>query len=261
MVRMGDATGPQFPLQKLANRAALAVTGPDAEAFLQRIVTADVGAANYAALLTPQGKILADFFLLKTADGYLLDCALSQAASLLQRLTLYKLRADVKIEKRDLEIGVSSGEIAMSFAYRDPRDARIGWRCFAGPGTLPPAQGYDAARISLGLADSDADIGSGALFPHEANLDRLGGVSFTKGCYIGQEVVSRMEHRGTARNRIRPVMFDGPSPAKGTEIRSGNISVGTVLSSTGNLGLALVRLDRLAAPLVAGDRIAKVEAA
>jgi folate-binding protein YgfZ len=264
MVRMGDATGLHFPLQKLANRAALAVTGVDAEAFLQRIVTVDVGAATYTALLTPQGKILADFFLVKTADGFLIDCAASQMAMLLQRLSLYKLRADVKIDKSTFEIGAASEEIAGPLSYRDPRDARIGWRCFAEPGTLPNAEGYDAARILLGLAESDTDIGSGQLFPHEANLDKLGGVSFTKGCYIGQEVVSRMEHRGTARNRIRPVVFDGPSPAKGTEIRSGESSIGTVLSSSGNHALALVRLDRLAeatAPLVAGDRIAKVEAA
>jgi folate-binding protein YgfZ len=114
-------------------------------------------------------------------------------------------------------------------------------------GTLPPtATGYDAARIALGLADSDGDIGSGELFPHEANFDQLGAVSFTKGCYIGQEVVSRMEHRATARSRTLPVTFDGAAPARGAAIKSADKIIGSVLSSAGNAALALLRLDRMA---------------
>jgi folate-binding protein YgfZ len=115
--------------------------------------------------------------------------------------------------------------------------------------------GYDAARIALGLADTDADLGSGEFFPHEANLDQLGGVSFKKGCYVGQEVVSRMEHRGTARSRILPVALDAEAPPKGSDIRSGEKQVGTLLSSDGHHALALVRLDRLAdasEPLLTG---------
>ena len=119
----------------------------------------------------------------------------------------------------------------------------------------PEARGYDLARIALGLADSEVDLGAGEFFPHEANLDQLGGVSFRKGCYVGQEVVSRMEHRGTARSRILPVTLAGETPPKGTDIRAGDKQVGTLLSGAGDQALALIRLDRLAeaaAPLEAG---------
>ena len=131
-------------------------------------------------------------------------------------------------------------------AYADPRTALIGWRIVTAKGTLPEGSGYDAARIALGLADSDGDIGSGELFPHEANFDQMGAVSFSKGCYIGQEVVSRMEHRATARSRILPVTFDGAAPPRGAAIKSADKIIGSVLSSAGNAALALLRLDRMA---------------
>jgi folate-binding protein YgfZ len=136
--------------------------------------------------------------------------------------------------------------------YRDPRSTDIGWRVIGAP--EGEAEGYDAARIAAGLADTSADLGSGEFFPHEANLDQLGGVNFRKGCYVGQEVVSRMEHRGLARSRILPVVLEGAAPLKGTDIRSGEKQVGTLLSSSGSSALALIRLDRLAdatAPLMA----------
>jgi hypothetical protein len=255
---------PGFPLQKLPERAALAVTGADSAAFLHNLVTADMltlsdGAAAYAALLTPQGKMLFDFFVFKTGDGFLLDHAASQAAALMQRLAIYKLRAAVSISPRaDLEVGVSSGFISMPLSYRDPRSSDLGWRCFRKEGTLEEGAGYHCARIAAGLADTDRDLGSGAFFPHEANLDQFGGVDFDKGCYIGQEVVSRMEHRGTARSRIVPVSASGNLPVKGTAIESGGKQIGTTLSSEGSRGLALLRLDRLAeseAPLQARGMI------
>jgi hypothetical protein len=244
---------------RLENRAVLAVKGPDAAHFLHNLLTADVeqledGAARYAALLNPQGKILFDMMVLRRGDGFLIDCAAGQRADLIKRLTMYKLRAKVEIAARDdLQVSVSPGEIAGGFP--DPRPAEIGWRAI-GTGQDAEAVGYDAARIARGLADSAADIGSAELFPHQANLDQLGGVSFKKGCYVGQEVVSRMEHRGTARNRILPVTVTGAMPPKGTEIRAGEKLVGTLLSSSGPFALALIRLDRLAeaqGPLVAGE--------
>ena len=121
----------------------------------------------------------------------------------------------------------------------------MGWRMIAEKGKLPMGTGYDAARIAMGLADSDGDIGSGELFPHEANFDQMGAVSFSKGCYIGQEVVSRMEHRATARSRILPVTFDGAALPRGAAIKSADKVIGSILSSAGNAALALVRLDRL----------------
>ena len=248
----------------LPGRAVISVRGPEAGHFLHNLLTADIdhlaeGEATYAALLSPQGKILFDMLVLKAGDGFLIDCAAGQRADLMKRLAMYKLRARVELAARDdLAVGVSPGEVAGS--YRDPRSPEIGWRIIGAPGA--EAEGYDAARIAAGLADSVADLGSGEFFPHEANLDQLGGVNFRKGCYVGQEVVSRMEHRGTARSRILPVTVDGATPPRGTEIRAGEKQVGTVLSSAGQKALALIRLDRLAeatAPLVADGATVRVQ--
>ena len=256
----GEATDMRdidFKAGRLPGRAVLAVQGPDAGHFLQNLLTADVehlepGSATYAALLSPQGKILFDMLVVRAEDGYLIDCAKGMAAALMQRLSMYKLRAKVEIARRD-DLAVSVSPVDVTGFYRDPRSPEIGWRGFV-PAEGPEAEGYDAARIALGLADSEADLGSGEFFPHEANLDQLGGVNFRKGCYVGQEVVSRMEHRGTARSRILPVTLEAEAPPKGTEIRAGEKQVGTLLSASGRTALALIRLDRLAeatAPLAA----------
>ncbi len=242
----------------LPNRVLFHVEGPDAGHFLHNLVTADIegltpGQAAYTALLTPQGKILHDFFVLNTGERYLIDCAASQRAELVKRLGFYKLRAKVTVSPSEDEVAVAMERPSSPLAFADPRCAALGWRFAVPAGSLPDNLDYEAARIEIGLGDSGADIGSGELFPHEANLDQLGGVSFKKGCYVGQEVVSRMEHRGTARSRILPVALDGEGPAKGAEIRSGEKLVGTLLSASGGAALALIRLDRLAdatAPLL-----------
>lgn len=240
-----------FLMQVLWERAVLSLEGVEAETFLHNLVTADIlglveGQARYAALLTPQGKILFDFFVLKTAEGYLLDCSASQLPELKNRLMFYRLRAKVTIaERKDLEVGVSPGQPPGLMAYVDPRTPLVGWRIITEKGKLPVGSGYEVLRTTLGLADSDGDIGTGQLFPHEANLDQLGAVSFTKGCYVGQEVVSRMEHRATARSRILPVQFDGAAPPRDAAIKGAEKTVGSVLSSAGNIALALIRLDRL----------------
>jgi folate-binding protein YgfZ len=249
MVLMANSS---FLMQVRRDRAVLSLEGAETENFLHNLVTADVlglaeGEARYGALLTPQGKILFDFFVVKTAEGYLLDCAASQLEELSKRLMFYRLRAKVTItERKDLEVGVSPERSLGMTAYADPRTSLIGWRVIAEKGKLPPGTGYDQARIALGLADSDGDIGSGELFPHEANFDQLGAVSFSKGCYIGQEVVSRMEHRATARSRILPVTFEGAAPPRDAAIKSADKIIGSVLSSAGNAALALLRLDRMA---------------
>jgi hypothetical protein len=257
-----------FSLQKLAGRALVRVEGAEAETFLHNVLTADLqglapGVARYAALLTPQGKILFDMFVVKTDEGFLIDCSAAQRADLMKRLGFYRLRAQVTIAAADeFEVGVASERPQAERAYADSRLAGIGYRVIAPAGRLPEGAGYDTARIRLGLADSDADLGSGEFFPHEANLDQLNGVSFTKGCFVGQEVVSRMEHRGSARSRVLPVKLDGPAPAKGTAILSGDKTVGSLLSSSGKDALALLRLDRLAeavAPLLTDSVKVKVQ--
>jgi len=221
------------------------------------------GEACYGALLTPQGKILFDFFILADGDRFLIDCATARADALLQRLMLYKLRARVEIG-RESGLGVAAAwdgapePPARVLAYADPRVDGFGHRLIAAPETLAgfanaDAAKYRARRIAAGLADA-GDIGSGEMFPHEANLDQLHGLSFTKGCYVGQEVVSRMQHRGTARSRVVPVAIAGEAET-GAAVTAGGRSIGRLLSVGGNEGLALIRLDRAAAAKAEGQAI------
>lgn len=247
-----------FSAQILPTRGVLRVAGHGALAFLHNLLTANVasltpGQAAYGALLTPQGKILHDVFVLADADGALVDCASVQAEGLLQKLRMYRLRAKLELEMDATRaVAVAADGSLGAGAYADPRLAAMGTRAVVPAGSLATGTGYDSRRIALGLADSAADIGSGEMFVQEANLDLLAGVSFTKGCYVGQEVVSRTHHRGTARSRILPVRLDGPA-AHGAEVTSGGVRVGSLLSFIGENGLALLRLDRLAdatAPLL-----------
>jgi tRNA-modifying protein YgfZ len=258
----------------LADRAVLRLSGRDRTTFLQGLVTADIlglaaGAARWVALLTPQGKILFDFLVVEQGDDILLDCARAQLEELMKRLAFYKLRAQVSIEPvpgmavaaalPDCQIAVPS-----AIVFADPRLTDLGSRALISDDHLSAlnadASDYRARRIALGIPDTVEDIGSGVLFPHEANLDQLGGVSFTKGCYVGQEVVSRMEHRGTARNRILPIAADRPL-IKGSDITGRGRAFGQVLSCEGTRALALIRLDRLAEALDAGDPIIADDAA
>ena len=252
---------------ELSDRAVLRLTGADARSFLQGLVTADVDhlsetQALYAGLLTPQGKILFDFFLAQSGDEIFIDCAKPQAADLTKRLTFYKLRAAVEIadvsEERTVVAiwgGDAPGDTSHAVSYADPRFSQAGTRLLVAAGEIDAVAGqlgfaradeadYHAHRIALGLADSVRDIGSGEHFPHECNFDQIGGVDFKKGCYVGQEVVSRTEHRGTARKRMVPLHFNGAAPVSGTEITGNGKAVGEVLSTAGTLALGLIRLDR-----------------
>jgi folate-binding protein YgfZ len=253
----------------LSNRAVVAVEGAEAREFLHSLLTSDLlplttGQAAYGALLTPQGKILFDLFAVATEAGFLLDAAAATAEDLVKRLTMYRLRRKIEIGlKADLAIaGIWGSDVPPVFEdsmlFRDPRAAAMGWRAIGLLARLEAAatadaDRYEAHRMALGIADSGRDIGSGQLFPHEANLDQLNGVSVTKGCYVGQEVVSRMEHRGTARSRIVPVRFDGREIAPETAISAGGRSIGRILSTIDGRGLALMRLDRAEAARAAGE--------
>lgn len=245
-----------FAAQILPSRAVIRLAGEAPLEFLHNLLTCQLAGMPertwaYGALLSPQGKIQHDVFVIHEGGTVFVDCAASQVAGLMQKLKLYRLRARIEITPDEsLAVSVGSEE---GLAATDPRVATMGLRAITGAQSLPAGEGHDEARIVNGLADSDSDIGENQLFPHEANFDFLHGVSFSKGCYIGQEVVSRMQHRGTARSRILPVRAEQSLPAKGTGIRSGETLVGEMLSSRGPLGLALVRLDRLAeasAPLL-----------
>lgn len=249
---------PPFPPQILPDRAVISIVGDGALAFLHNLLTMDLTEAKpaYGALLTPQGKILHDVFVVPDSGVIWIDVAAAQAAELLKKLMLYRLRAKFDISLRtDRMVGVAHSDALPAPAYADPRLAAMGFRAVVDTAVLPPGTGYHETRLRHGLADSAADIGSGEMFVHEANLDQLHGVSFSKGCYVGQEVVSRTHHRHSARSRIVPVQLTGPAEF-GSAVISGDRRIGTLLSSIESHGLALLRLDRLAEitlPLFAGQ--------
>ncbi|HEY7750563.1 MAG TPA: folate-binding protein [Aestuariivirgaceae bacterium] len=234
----------------LHDRGLIGISGPDAWKFLQDLVTADVPQPAeeklvYAGLLTPQGKILFDFFILCDRQGYRIDCPLQQRDQLLKRLMFYKLRAKLDITTLDDAITALIGEPAGG-AISDPRTDDMGARLYGSKREGRAAlEDYHMRRIALGLAEAGSDYASGELFPHEANFDQIGAISFRKGCFVGQEVVSRIEHRGTARSRILPCRVKGELPAKGSEVTANGKVIGTTSSATDGWALALLRLDRL----------------
>lgn len=244
--------------QPLNDRGVVAVRGADAGPFLQGLITNDLDGlseqrAIFAGLLSPQGKLLFEFVVAKTQLGFLLDASANQTAHLVKRLTLYKLRAKVDIE--DVSAAHSVVAVAGDGGHADPREAAMPRRLVVlrEPGSFDSAFGdYDTCRIALGIPEGSKDYAFGELFPHEAMFDQLNGVSFTKGCYVGQEIVARMQHRGTARSRFLIVNASTPLPPMGTEVRAGETPLGAMGSSVGTQGLALVRLDRLGDAYKAG---------
>jgi folate-binding protein YgfZ len=256
----------------LPDRGIVEVDGNDAVDFLQSLLTNDVeqagpGRAIFTGLLTPQGKILLDFLIYSpSADRYWLDCPRASAAELAKRLTLYKLRAKVTVADRSAEMVVAAGNAdapeAMA-SFPDPRHPALPRRHFLPAASVAAladgAAAYHAARIALCVPEGGLDYRYGEAFPHEVCYDLLNGVDFEKGCYVGQEVVSRMHHRGVAKTRIAGVTSASPLPPPGTEITGGEYPVGTMGSAAGDLGIALVRLDRAdeairhGVPLHAGD--------
>ncbi len=254
----------------LSDRAVVRVSGPAASSFLQGLITNDIDKAKpagaiHAGLLTPQGKILFDFFVVPAGEGFLLEIAKAKAAELVQRLGFYRLRAEVEIaEDPVFAVAAAWGEPARlpdgALAYADPRLPALGERILLPAGTSLGNHGctqtgedkYHAHRIALGVPEGGRDYAFGDAFPHEAMFDQLAGVDFNKGCFVGQEVVSRMEHRGTARKRIVGVEGEGPLPPSGTDITAGGASIGTLGSVSGSSGLALLRLDRAEEAKAAG---------
>ncbi len=245
---------------KLSARGLISVAGSQTRKFLQGLLTADISRLDQqpaipAALLTPQGKILVEMIVVGREDGALLDCPASEVAGLLKRLQIYKLHAKIEIADRTAELAVMwHPERPEADWIADPRYPDLGARAI-----VPAAEArgdatdtYEHRRIALGIAEQGADYGTSEVFPHEANLDQLGGVDFDKGCYVGQEVVSRMQHRGTARSRFVPVSGISDLPERGTAITAGGKSIGTMGSHRGRIGLALLRLDRLTEAVAAG---------
>jgi folate-binding protein YgfZ len=254
----------------LAARGVLRVRGGDARKYLQGLITNDIGkaqgaAAIHAGLLSPQGKILFDFFIVPEGDGFLIDVAQEKADELQKRLVFYRLRAQVEIAAEpSLVVAAAWGGTPRlpegATLYADPRLPELGFRMMIPKGTAAPdlacedatEEDYTAFRIGLGVPEGGRDYAFGDAFPHEALFDQLNGVDFKKGCYVGQEVVSRMEHRGTARKRIVPVEGNAPLPASGTSVEADGVPIGTLGSVSGASGLALIRLDRAEEALAGG---------
>ncbi len=246
----------------LTSRALLMLSGNEVVGFLQNLVTCDVekltvGQANFGALLSPQGKILFDFFLIKREDGFLLDIDAQSRADLTKRLMFYKLRADVKIESVDQNI-IAIWNDNKDLGDSDPRFSGMGHRLYGENITTNSKEAdWHQMRIAIGMPHSGEDFELGTAFPHEVLMDQFGGVDFTKGCYVGQEVVSRMQHRGTTRKRIVCVQsFQNNSlPTSHPEILSEERAIGLLGSTSAAIGIALVRLDRMDAAVKSGNAV------
>src|SRR6195952_4574908 len=261
----------------LPDRGVIKLSGDDARGFLNNLVTSEIevvtpGTARFGALLTPQGKIVTDFLVTEAPAGHggglLIELPRDLAQPLATKLGFYKLRAKVVVENLTDSLGVLAvwdGEPAMKpdLAFADPRNETLGWRILVPEelkqkvadligADLVESEAYEAHRIGSGAPRGGLDFMYGDAFPHETNMDRLHGVDFDKGCYVGQEVVSRMQHRGTARTRTVKVVLDDFSPEAGATVLAGEKPMGTMGSTAGGNGLALLRTDRVADALDAG---------
>jgi len=269
---------PPAHIALLADRGVVRIAGADAARLLQGVISNDINlldrlAAVHAGLLSPQGKILFEFFVAPAGDGFLLETARDKAADLAKRLLMYRLRAKATIAdaSADYRLLVLWGEAASQIAphgllaYPDPRLADLGVRLIQ-PADAPPPVPVDERclaapgdwhrhRIGLGVPEGDKDYPLGDTFPHEADFDLLNGVSFSKGCFVGQEVVSRMHNRASVRKRVVPIEADAPLTA-GALISAGKAVIGTIGSVAGRQGLAMLRLDRAAEAKAKGEALA-----
>jgi folate-binding protein YgfZ len=240
--------------ERMTDRTVLRIAGADREKFLHGLVTRDIGAPGtglvWSALLTPQGKYLADFFLLNRGEDILLDVKTALAAGLAQRLAMYKLRADVTIEDSGLTVVRGLGDPPEE-AWPDPRHPALGWRAYGIAGGEPSID-WDAIRVAAGVPETGVELLPGESFVLEMGFDRLGGVDHRKGCYVGQEVTARMKHKTELRKGLATVTVAGEAEP-GTPIEDGEgRAVGTLYTRSGGLALAYLRFDRARGPLRAG---------
>ncbi|WP_226621031.1 YgfZ/GcvT domain-containing protein [Alloyangia pacifica] len=236
-----------------APRSVLRVSGPEARDFLQNLVTNDLGKLSqglvYAALLTPQGKYRADFFLVPRPEGsILIDVAAPLAADLARALTLYKLRAKVDLEETDIQVTRGTGATPEG-AFADPRDTSLGWRGY--DGQPDEDADWEALRVAACVPESGVEL-TPDTFILEAGFERLNGVDFKKGCFIGQEVVARMKHKTELRKGLVPVEVSGDAPV-GTPVETGGKPAGTLYTQSGGRGLAFLRFDRSQGEMTAGE--------
>ncbi|UWQ50858.1 folate-binding protein [Leisingera caerulea] len=237
----------------MSDRRILRLSGSDAKSFLQGLVTNNVDRLGdglvYAALLTPQGKYIADFFLAADGDAVLLDVETSLAEGLLKRLNMYRLRADVQVEMTELQVMRGTGA-APEGALADPRHPAMGWRLYGTEGG-DDGSDWDAIRVAHCIPETGVELGPDS-YILEAGFEDLNGVDFRKGCYVGQEVTARMKHKTELRKGFRTVEVEGSAPV-GTEITAGGKPVGTLFTQSGGKGIAYLRFDRAKGEMQAGD--------
>lgn len=246
-----------MPSAHLPSRGIVAVTGPERKDFLQGLVTNDVnrlgpGAPLYAAMLTPQGKYLFDFLMVENGETIYLDMEKARAADLVRRLTMYKLRAQVEItDESDRWAVIASwgGPVDLPegcLIIDDPRHPDLGVRALCPAGAEIEAGGeedYDRHRLALGVPEGAGDFEPEKLLILEGNLAELNGVSFTKGCYVGQELTARMNYRGKVRKRLIPITAEGDMPVSGTAVMKDGKEVGQIRSGRNGHALALLRVE------------------
>ncbi len=249
-----------------SDRTVLAVTGSDAEKFLQDLVTNDVSATKgglvYAALLSPKGKYLFDFFLSKAPDGFFVDIQTDRADALVQRLTMYRLRADVTISATEFLVnrGLAGGEHdpVPSGAFADPRHRALGWRKIAADRGSAAKIDWTAVRVANCIPKTGVELQPDDSYILESGFEALSGVDFRKGCYVGQEITARMKHKTELRKGLRTVKVVGTA-IPGTEIRAGDKPAGVLYSQSDGRGIAYLRLDRAKGLMQAGDATVTLE--
>lgn len=235
-------------------RSILRLTGTDTRDFLQGLVTNDIKGLNnglvYAAILTPQGKYLADFFLVQDGDAVLLDVAASLAEGLLKRLNMYKLRADVQISESGLNLQRGTGPTPTG-ALEDPRHPDLGWRIYTEAPESDDGTDWGAIRVAHCIPETGIEL-TGDSYILESGFETLNGVDFRKGCYVGQEVTARMKHKTELRKGLRTVAVNGTAPV-GTEITANGKVVGTLFTQSNGRGIAYLRFDRAKGDMQAGE--------
>ena len=250
-------------IARLDSRAGVRVAGPDSRPFLHNLLTQDVegltaGQLRFGALLSPPGRLLFDLFLLGEAEAVLLDVAADRREALMQRLAMYRLRGRIEIEAVDPAVFASWPGAPEGFVA-DPRTALLGGRAYGGGfAANADEDAYDAHRLSVGVPDPARDMAVDRTYPIEANFDLLNGIDFAKGCFVGQETTSRMKRRGAIRNRMLPIVFDGPAPPVGAEVLNGALRAGEVMTGHDGTAIALLRLDRLEGALTVDGRAVRV---
>lgn len=251
-------------IARLDSRALIRLSGPDARPFLHNLLTQDVetlapGALRFGALLSPPGRLLFDLFIWGEEDGVVLDVAADRRDALVQRLSMYRLRSKVDVMPLPDAVFVAWGEDSAGFTP-DPRLAALGGRRWGDQTETDASEAdWQAHRLALGVPDPADDAQMDKTYPIEANFDLLNGIDFKKGCFIGQETTSRMKRRGTIKNRMMAITFDGPVPERGGEVLNGDLRAGQVMTGAGGRAIALMRLDRMEGELTVDGRPVRVE--